>query len=156
FRGRTGELWAEDPVRVNYVLGQVPESEQASGAGGFSQSFPGIGTMYVMFMVFPAAAALLQERQSWTLQRLAMMPVTRPQILGGKLLARFVVGMLQYAIMFGFGGLLGVRYGSDPVALVLIMVSFTLCMTALTLALTTVLRTVAQATGITLFITLTL
>jgi ABC-2 type transport system permease protein len=42
------------------------------------------------------------------------------------------------------------------VALVLIMVSFTLCMTALTLALTTVLRTVAQATGITLFITLTL
>jgi ABC-2 type transport system permease protein len=112
--------------------------------------------MYVMFSVFPAATVLIQERKNWTLQRLAVMPISRTQILSGKLLARFAVGMLQFMIMFGFGAVLGVRYGSDPVALLLIMAAFTLCITALTLALTTVLRTVSQATGVTLFLTLTL
>ncbi len=154
-RERAGELWAQEPVQIAYTVARQPASETPDGAGGFSQSFPGIGTMYVMFIVFPAAAALLQERKNWTLQRLAMMPVSRAQILGGKLLARFTIGMLQYVIMFGFGAVLGVRYGSDPVALLLVMVAFTLCVTALTLALTTVLKTVAQAAGITLFLTLT-
>lgn len=153
-RENASALWALDPVRVTYIVGQR-ETDTPRGAG-FSQSFPGIGTMYVMFMIFPAAAALIQERKDWTLQRLAVMPISRAQILGGKLLARFVIGMLEYAIMFGFGALLGVRYGNDPVALVLVMVAFALCATALTLALTTVLRNVAQASGITLFLSLTL
>lgn len=154
-RQRAGALWAQNLVQVAYTVAQQPQTGEAnSGSGGFAQSFPGIGTMYVMFIIFPAAAALLQERKTWTLQRMAMMPVSRAQILGGKLLARFAIGMMQYGIMFGFGALLGVRYGSDPVALLLIMVAFTLCVTALTLALTTVLRNVAQATVITLFLTL--
>jgi ABC-2 type transport system permease protein len=154
-RENASALWAQDPVQVTYIVGQQPESDTPRGAG-FSQSFPGIGTMYVMFIVFPAAAALIQERKNWTLQRLAVMPISRAQILGGKLLARFVIGILEYTIMFGFGALLGVRYGNDPVALVLVMVSFTLCATALTLALTTVLKNAAQASGITLFLSLTL
>jgi len=32
--------------------------------------------------------------------------------------------MLEYALMFGFGFLLGVRYGDDPVAIVLLMIAF--------------------------------
>ena len=155
-RERAAALWAQQPVQVTYTVAQQPESSQPTSTGGFGQSFPGIGTMYVMFIVFPAAVALIQERKNWTLQRLAVMPISRAQILGGKLLARFVIGMLQYAIMFGFGALLGVRYGNDPVALVLIMVAFTLCVTALMLALTSILKNVSQATGITLFLTLTL
>lgn len=153
-RQRAGALWAQNPVQIAYTIAQQPQTDAENGAEGFSQSFPGIGTMYVMFIIFPAAAALLQERKTWTLQRMAMMPISRAQILGGKLLARFAIGMLEYGIMFGFGALLGVRYGNDPVALLLIMVAFTLCITALTLALTTVLKNVAQATVVTLFITL--
>ena len=154
-RENASALWQQDPVRIEHTVAQIAESE-TTNVGGFSQSFPGIATMYVMFSVFPAATVLIQERKNWTLQRLAVMPISRTQILSGKLLARFAVGMLQFVIMFGFGALLGVRYGSDPVALVLIMAAFTLCITALTLALTTVLTTVSQATGVTLFLTLTL
>lgn len=154
-RENASQLWQQDPVRIEHTVAQIAESE-TTNVGGFSQSFPGIATMYVMFSVFPAATVLIQERKNWTLQRLAVMPISRTQILSGKLLARFAVGMLQFMIMFGFGALLGVRYGSDPLALLLIMAAFTLCITALTLALTTVLRTVSQATGVTLFLTLTL
>ncbi|MEP7291485.1 MAG: ABC transporter permease [Chloroflexota bacterium] len=155
-RANASAIWAQNPVQVAYTVAQPPDSTDSSGSGGFSQSFPGIGTMYVMFIVLPAAAAIIQERKNGTLQRLAVMPISRAQILGGKLLSRFTIGMIQYVIMFGFGALLGVRYGADPVALGLVMVAFTLCVTALTLALTTILKNVAQASGITLFLSLTL
>ena len=117
---------------------------------------PGIGTMYAMFIVIPGAAALLLERKNWTLQRLATMPISRAQILGGKLLSRFLTGMLEYAIILGFGLLLGVRYGNDPLAIVLLAATFTLAVTALSRALTTILRNERQASGIGLFLTLTL
>ncbi len=150
-------LWASDPIRVDYQLTTFDENQQvARGGGGFGQSVPGMATMYVMFAIFPLASAFILERKQWTMQRLVTMPVSRAQILGGKLLARFVLGMIQYGIMFGFGALLGVRYGDDPVALLLLMVVFVLCIGALTLALTTLLKSEAQAQGITLFLSLVL
>jgi ABC-2 type transport system permease protein len=154
-RERASALWAQNPVTVDYRVAQQAPAQQFSG-GGFTQSVSGIGTMYVLFAVLPAAAGIILERRNWTLQRLATLPISRAQILGGKLLSRFLIGMIEYGIMFAFGFLLGVRYGSDPVALVLIMIAFALCVTALALALTTLLKNERQAAGIGLFITLTL
>lgn len=151
---RAEAAWANEPIQINYV--ESVSAGEAGGAAGFSQSIPGIATMYVMFAVLPALSAFLQERKNWTFQRLVMMPVTRAQILGGKLLARFILGMVQYGIVFAFGYLLGVRYGNDPLALVLIMVSYVACITALTLTLLAFVRSEAQAAGLSLFLTLTL
>ncbi len=153
-RQNASQLWAQDPATVNYVVGQQPE--QAGGSAGFSQSIPGIGTMYVLFTLLPTAAIIIQQRKTGILPRLAVMPISRAQILGGKLLANFVVGMFEYAIMFTFGYLLGVHYGSDPLAILLLMMSFTLSVTTLTLALTAFLKNESQARGIGLFLTLTL
>jgi ABC-2 type transport system permease protein len=154
-RQRAAELWAKNPARVEYVVGEEVQTEVQPS--GFSQSIPGIGSMYVMFMVIPAAAALILERKNWTLQRLASLPISKAQILGGKLLSRFAVGMLEYVLIFSFGLLvLRIEIGSDPLALVLLAVSFTLAITALTLALSTLTRTEQQAQGIGLFLTLTL
>jgi len=155
---RAAAVWAENPVSVDYVLASIDSNVEVTAAtSGFSQSISGIATMYVMFAVLPAAAAILLERKNGTLQRLATLPLTRAQILGGKLLGRFTLGMIQYAIMFAFGALvLGVRFGSDLFALVLVMMAYTLCVTALSLALTTILKTDQQAQGIVLFMSLTL
>ncbi|MFN8560147.1 MAG: ABC transporter permease [Anaerolineae bacterium] len=153
-RENASALWAQDPVQVDYVLGQQPEP--TNNVSGFSQSIPGIGTMYVLFTLLPAAATVVLQRKNGTLPRLAVMPISRVQILGGKMLANFLLGMLEYAIMFTFGYFLGVRYGSDPLAILLLMITFTLSVTALTLALTSVLHNEAQARGIGLLLTLTL
>jgi ABC-2 type transport system permease protein len=155
-REQAQTLWESDPVRVDFVQATLDPSTQTGGGEGFSQSIPGIGSMYVMFTVLPLATAIIIERRQWTLQRLVTMPVSRAQILGGKLLSRFVMGMIQFGILFGFGLILGVRYGNDPVALLLLMVAFTLCVTALALVLTTLLQNRAQAEGITLFLSITL
>lgn len=155
-RQRASDLLSAQPPLATVVYPTDSGAASRQGGGGFSQSVPGMATMYVMFAVFPAAVALLTERKQWTLQRLVTMPVTRAQILGGKLLARFILGMIQYGIVFAFGYLLGVRYGSDPIAIVLTMAAFVLCITALTLALTTLLKNESQASAITLLLSITL
>jgi ABC-2 type transport system permease protein len=151
------QTWAQSPVSVREVVsGAGDDAAQAASVSGFQQSVTGIGSMYVMFAVFPAIAALIRERSQWTFQRMLTMPVTTREIVAGKMLGRFIIGMIQYGVLFGFGFLLGNTYGDDPVALILLMVSFVLCITALTLLLTTFIRTEQQAAGLTLFIALTL
>lgn len=136
---RATSIWAGLPPVVNY-------SESArQQTSGFSQSIPGIATMYVMANVMVGAIILIIERKQWTLQRLMMMPVSREQVIGGKMLARFVTGMIQYAVLFAFGFILGVRYGNSPLAIVLVMVIFTLCSTAMSLLLATFVTTEQQA-----------
>lgn len=150
--------WATPPITVQTVQAQTAaQASPGSAQGGFAQSVPGMATMYVLFTVLPAAGAIILERKNWTLQRMATLPVSRTQILGGKLLARFTLGMVQYAILFGFGAVvLGVRYGEQPLAILPVMVAYTACVTALSLALSTLVTNDGQAQGITLFISLTL
>lgn len=168
-RQRASDLLAAQPPVVNEVVSTTAGAAVTPSSGGFSQSIPGMATMYVMFAVFPVAVALMTERKQGTLQRMVTMPVARWQILGGKLLARFIMGMLQYGIVFFGGALLfplifsnffgmntAVSFGNDLPALLLTMVVYTLCITALTLLLTTFLKNEAQAGALTLLLTLTL
>jgi ABC-2 type transport system permease protein len=123
---------------------------------GFGQSVPGMGSMFVMFTVFGALFILIRERKNWTLQRLVMMPVARWQILSGKILMWFVTGMIQFSVVFLIGLALRVNFGDQPLALVVVMVLFTLCMTALAFAVSTFLKTEQQANSISLLLALTL
>lgn len=156
-RQNAESIWATNPVSVVLVQGTASEGSTSTGGGGFSQSIPGIAAMYIMFAVLPLTSAFILERKNWTLQRLAMMPISRSQIMGGKLLARFVLGIIQYGILMGFGVLvLGASFGNAPLALLVVAVAYTICVTALALALTTFTTSDAQARGITLFLTLVL
>lgn len=153
---RAAELWAEEPIKVDLILTAEEDASSDDGFDGFGQSVPGMGSMYVMFSIFPALAMLIQERRIWTLQRLVTSPISKGQILGGKVLARMAVGMLQYAIVFAVGAVIGVDYGSDPLAIVVVMLVFVAAITALTLAISTFLKTEGQAGSIATFLTLTL
>ncbi|MCB0187654.1 MAG: ABC transporter permease, partial [Caldilineaceae bacterium] len=83
------------PSAVRFVTTGGDETSVTEGIqGGFGQSVPGMGSMYVMFTVLGGTAVLLRERKQWTLQRLAVMPLSRAQILGGKILTYFTLGMI--------------------------------------------------------------
>jgi ABC-2 type transport system permease protein len=83
-----------------------------------------------------------------------MMPIKRWQILGGKLTARFILGMIQYAVAFGVGMVLGVRFWNNIIGILALMIAFSLCMTALAFLVATVVKTDAQAASITLLLAL--
>lgn len=156
---RASALWASEPIGVDFSLAPG-ESTSTSTAPGFQQSVPGMGSMYVMSTVLAGAAILIAERKTMTLQRLATMPVTPSQIIGGKLLARFLLGMLQYGVAFGVGIIMGqvfgVSFGNNPLALLFVAVSFTLCMSGLALFFATVVKTDNQAASIGTLLSLTL
>ena len=145
-RDRAAEIWAKDLIAVNYELTQHSSS---GSVGGFGQSIPGIGSMFVMFAVLGGMALMIEDKRQWTMQRLASMPVTRSQLLGGKILGRFSLGMLQYLIIFAIGVVIGQQFGRDPLALVLIMITFALCVTALSFALGSFVKNETQAAGLT-------
>lgn len=136
------QTWNDLPPVVTFSESAAQEGREPSG---FSQSVPGIGTMYVMSTVLIGCLVLLTERKQWTFQRMLTMPMSPNQIVAGKMLARFVMGMIQYGVAFGFGVLLGVYFGDSPLALLLIMVAFTLCSTAFALLLATFVKTEMQA-----------
>lgn len=136
-------------------------SDQQSSMGaslqqGLGQSVPGMGTMFVLMTIFGGMAALIVERQQWTLQRLAAMPVSRSTLLGGKILARFCLGILQFIVIFIVGALFGMNFGKDPVALALLAILYTLSITALSFVIGAGLKNPSQATGIGLLLALSL
>jgi len=99
---RAAAIWASTPFEVQVVEASVDSSETVSGSqAGLGQSVPGMGSMFVMFTVLFAAITFIRERKNWTMQRLITMPVTRWQIVGGKILSYFVIGMIQFLFLFG-------------------------------------------------------
>ena len=153
---RATVLWGENPVSVSFELTAAEDDETDGSVEGFGQSVPGMGSMYVMFTVFGGMVTLVGERKQWTLQRLVVMPVSRVQLLGGKILGRFILGLLQYVAVFAVGIVVGLNFGGDLVALFLTMVIFTLAVTSLSLTLGTRVKSEEQAAGLTNLLGLTL
>jgi ABC-type multidrug transport system permease subunit len=145
-------------VTVNFLL-SGPGQNLSKGEvlqQGLGQSVPGMGTMFVLMTVMGGMSALIVDKQQWTLQRLAAMPVSRSTLLTGKILARFCLGLLQFLVVFIVGALFGMNFGKDPVALVLLAIVYTLSITALSFVIGPALKNPAQATGIALLLALTL
>ncbi|MCD4749153.1 MAG: ABC transporter permease [Thermoanaerobaculales bacterium] len=69
---------------------------------GFSQSVPGHATMFVLLIALTyGASGLASERRAGILRRLVTSPVSREQIIAGKILGRLVVAGLQVTVLMG-------------------------------------------------------
>ena len=142
--------------QVNFDVELTGADGELQPGEGFGHSVPGFGSMFVMFTVFGGMATLLRERQQWTMQRMIVMPLTRSQILGGKILTYFILGMVQFVILFAFGALMGLPLYTNLVGLMMIMVSYTLAITALSFALASSIRTEGQANNLTTLLAISL
>jgi ABC-2 type transport system permease protein len=92
---------------------------------GFNGSLPGNIVMYVMLnLLIFGGASLAKERQSGVIRRLACNPLTRRQVVAGKIYGLFLLGAVQVAA-FLFAGrfLFGVRFGDNlaPILLTLLV-----------------------------------
>ena len=142
---RATALIDADPLAIRYVLTEEGEQSETAVGTGFGQSIPGIGAMQVLFTVLAGLVTLIRERKQGTIQRLAVLPITRAEILGGKILSYFILGMIQYAILLVVGLMIGVDYGDSLLALIILVSAFVLCSTALTFAIATRVTSEEQA-----------
>jgi len=90
----------------------------------FEQNIPGFSVMFVlMATLFGVAFALDDERRMATLTRLRVAPVHPASFLGGKLLARFVLALVQIWLLFAVGAtVFGLRLGPSLATFALLTV----------------------------------
>ena len=143
---RAAPLLAAPSVTASY-------SDAASArvvANGFAQSSPGQLVTWVLITLLGASEVLVNERLQGTLRRLVVTPTSKATIIVGKILGRLGMGLLQIALLIGFGALaLGVSWGQSPAALLMVIVSFALAAVAFGMLLGTFAKTRAQAAGLT-------
>jgi ABC-2 type transport system permease protein len=121
----------------------------------FAQVVPGYAVMFAMFSVLGGAGAILEEKERGTLKRLLIVPLPKVALLGGKLVAQFLVGVAQIALMFAFGTLLfHVSLGDSILGLVLLTLATCWATTSLGLLLVAIIKSRKQIHPITTLIIL--
>lgn len=144
--------WEKNPVVMSEKYSTV--TGEAAGTG-FGQSAPGIGAQFVMVTALALAQLFITGRQTWTTQRLLVMPITKTQILAGRLIGQFVLCVIQFSVMLLAGAVLGVSWG-DPLGVVVVVLAYGLAVTSMGLAVSTIVKTAGQAGALPLLISLAL
>lgn len=118
-----------------------------TGFAGSAQS------MLVLFLLMntaiTGAVVLTQERQGRVLSRLATLPVSRTGLLAGRILGLLGLAVIQGLIILAFGRFMfGVSWGTNPIALIALIICLGLAAAALGIFLGAILRTPEQASSI--------
>ncbi len=110
------------------------------------QNVPGFSVMFVLLNLILSVAYGLRDEEDWgTDRRLGIAPIPRAVILGGKLLARLIVGTIQLLILLVFGKLTyGLNLGSNPVTLVLVVTAIVFSMSCFSVIVAAIARTREQ------------
>lgn len=104
---------------------------------------------WVQITLLGAAEVLVAERIGGTLRRMLVMPASRVTVLGGKLLARLALGLVQISLLLGVGALLfDVNWGRDPLAVALVSLAFAFATTSLGILVATFVQTRGQASSV--------
>ena len=110
--------WEQPPLTVTEEM--AAPSEPAEGAdvpGGFAQSSPGMIVQFAIFGLITSAMILVLERQAGALKRLLTTPTSRVAVIGGHVLAMFLVVLGQVLLLLIIGQFLfDVDYLRAPVA----------------------------------------
>jgi ABC-type multidrug transport system permease subunit len=108
----------------------------------FDQYVPGFGITFLLIgMMLGIALTLFDEREWGTLKRLQVSGAPLSGLLMGKLTARFLVGLVQMAILFAVGWVLfGISLGHHPLALAIPIVAISYASGALGLVIASIAR----------------
>lgn len=106
----------------------------------------GMSAMFIMFGAMFGAFSLVRERDDWTLPRMMMSPATRLDIVAGKMLGVFLVGLAQFGVLFAFTSVLGVQWG-DPVAVWAIAVATVAAATGMSILIAALAKTTRSVSG---------
>jgi ABC-2 type transport system permease protein len=147
------ERAATRPLVAVEQTGPTTVAEEEEEAGGTN-----IGTLAVLFVFLAAqsiAVSIFEERRSGSFRRLLAGPVSKAELLGGKMLAGLVTIVLQIAVFFAGGALIagllglgGMSLGNDPLAFVLLSLMVAICSTSLAIFIAGLARTERQASSV--------
>jgi ABC-2 type transport system permease protein len=127
-------------VKEQSITGNRPTSS-------LEQNIPGFSLMFVLLTLIFSVSLDLREEEVWgTHRRLSIAPLPPGALLGGKLLARLIVGIAQLLILLLFGHYVyGLTLGHSPLALSLTVTAVVFSMTCFAAIVAGFVRTREQA-----------
>lgn len=138
----------EPPARLEVERAASSPSNQM--IGGFQQASAGQLVTWVLITLIGASGVFVNERLGGTLRRLLTTPTRRITIMAGKIGGRYLMGLVQMALLIGAGALLfGVEWGRSPAALIILVLAFGLAAVSFGILLGALARTRSQASGLT-------
>ncbi len=109
----------------------------------------GLGVMFLMFSAAGAGGALIEERESGTLDRLLSTRLTMGTLLAGKLVYLASLGLVQIAVMFVWGWLVfGLELPGHVTGFLMMAVPTALATSAFGLVLAAICRTRKQLVAV--------
>jgi len=122
---------------------------------GFQGSVPGSLVMFVLMSMVFSGAALVQERVNGLLRRIAVTPVSKGEIVLGKLFSRMIIASVQIIFLLAVGRLLfGIRLGGAYPALIALMIVFAFCTGAFSILFGALFNDPEKVDGIAILTTL--
>lgn len=138
------DIIALDIKKTNEGLGTKLKKPRSVG----DTMIPGLAVYFVFFLANGVAATLITEREQGTLRRMLSAPVSRFQILAGKMLARGLMGILQTIEMFTFGVLfMGLHLSGSIFGITVIALTTIFAATTLGMLIATMGKTLEQIQG---------
>ena len=117
---------------------------KAAATNSFDQVMPGYAVFFSLFGLNAVAGTILQEKEDGTFRRLLIAPIRKYSLLGGKLLAQFLLTLAQLGILFAVGYFaFHIDLGNVP-ALILLIVSTSFAATGLGILLVAVVKSRRQ------------
>ena len=134
------------------VPAQQGASKETPGLGQAVLS--GITVLFVFLSAQVAAHSIFEEKKVGSFRRLMAAPLSRPALLGGKILPNFLTALVQILVIFAFGSL-GLRLigatpvplENNPVGVALVSILTALCASALGIVIAAIARTESQIGG---------
>ena len=120
----------------------------------FTQYVPGFAVMFLMFTtVLNGSISLIKEQEAGTLRRLVTAPISKAEIIGGKIASTFIRGFVQLTVLIYFGHVVfDLDLGSDILALFVLIAAVTMASTGLGLLVAVHVKTVDQADSVSLLL----
>lgn len=111
-----------------------------------NHSSPGMAVYFtLMAVVMSGAGSILRDRENGTLSRLLATPLNKVKIITGRTLGVFLVGITQISFLILVGQfILGVNWGQDILATMLLSVAFVFSITGFSMALASLCKTPNQ------------
>jgi len=139
------------------VTQSVPQQEvKQEATPDLSQTtVPGFTVLFVFLAAQTTASSIYEEKKIGSFRRLVAAPLSKAQILAGKILPNFLTGLVQIVIIFAFGslgmrllGLTPLPIEKAPLGTILIAVILALCSSAFGIAIAAIARTENQIIGL--------
>jgi len=133
---------------------QALSAGESTKVSSFDLYVPGYAIFFALFGINAVAGTILQEKEDGTFRRLLIAPIQKYALLGGKLLAQFVLTVLQMTILFVFGYVFFHIHIGNLLAVSLLILATAFGVTGLGMALVALVKTRRQLNPIVTLVTL--